>query len=95
MLKKIVLHNNNYIDNRALKGLAYAKDILSFVQVSKCVNVTDPGLKELVVLKNLQKIVLYDLISVKNIEECKQFITSGLPTCKILGKNIIIMMSLQ
>ncbi|CAH2047124.1 unnamed protein product, partial [Iphiclides podalirius] len=85
MLKKIVLHNNSYIDDRALKGLAYGKDVLTFVQVSKCVNVKDIGLKELVALKNLQTLILYDLTSVQNIEDCKHFIKSGLPACKILG----------
>ncbi|CAK1585370.1 unnamed protein product [Parnassius mnemosyne] len=84
MLKNIVLHNNNYIDDRALKGLAYGKDVISFVQVSKCPNVTDHGLKEMIVLKNLQTLILFDLISVKNLNECKQFISASLPKCKIL-----------
>ncbi|XP_013138109.1 PREDICTED: ATP synthase subunit s, mitochondrial isoform X3 [Papilio polytes] len=87
MLKKIVLHNNKYIDDRALKGLSYAKDVLTFVQVSKCINVTDPGLKEMIVLRNLKTLVLYDLASVENLADCKQFLGSGLPNCQITGET--------
>ncbi|XP_014361994.1 ATP synthase subunit s, mitochondrial [Papilio machaon] len=86
MLKKIILHNNKYIDDRALKGLEYGKDVLSHVQVSKCVNVTDLGLKEMIVLKNLKTLVLFDLASVENLAECKQYLGSGLPKCEIRGQ---------
>ncbi|XP_068633980.1 ATP synthase subunit s, mitochondrial isoform X1 [Battus philenor] len=86
MLKKIILHENKYIDNRALKGLEYGKEALGFVQVSKCVNVTDSGLKELTALKNLETLILYDLISVKDLQGCKQYLSSELPKCKVLGE---------
>lgn len=85
MLHKIILHNNNYIDDRALKGLSYGSSTLDHVQVSKCSNVTDPGLKEIKALGKLEKLVLFDLTSVNNLEECKQYLQTHLPKCKIEG----------
>lgn len=82
-LTKITLHNDDYIDDRAIKGLAYGKSTLTHVQVSKCVNVTDAGLKEIKALRKLQHLVLYGLISVENMEECKLVIQAHLPKCKI------------
>lgn len=85
-LEKIILHKNKYIDDRAMKGLAYGQATLTFVQVSECLNVTDKGLKEIKSLKNLKTLVLFNLFSVNNIDESKQFLQSNLPDCKILGK---------
>lgn len=87
MLSKIILHNNIYIDDRALKGLAFGRSTLTHVQVSKCNNVTDAGLKELKALGNLQNLVLFNLISVENLEECKKFLQMSLPKCKIQGRQ--------
>lgn len=89
MLHKIILHNNNYIDDRALKGLSYGSDRLTHVQVSKCYNITDPGLKEIKVLNKLETLVLFDLSGVKNLEDCKQYLQTHLPTCKIEGNQNI------
>lgn len=86
MLHKIILHNNKYIDDRALKGLSYGSDRLTHVQVSKCLNVTDPGLKEIIVLSKLETLILFDLSSVENLEDCKQYLQIHLPKCKIEGR---------
>lgn len=86
MLQRMILHNNNYIDDRAMKGLLYAKDTLTYVQVSKCVNVTDDGLKEIQNLNKLKNLVLFNLHSVKNLDACKQYLQTYLPNCKIDGK---------
>ncbi|XP_075975459.1 ATP synthase subunit s, mitochondrial isoform X2 [Anticarsia gemmatalis] len=82
-IRKIILHNNQYIDDRALKGLSYASSSLNYLQVSKCVNVTDTGLKELKALGNLETLVLFSLASVSDLEGCKQYLTQQLPKCKI------------
>lgn len=86
-LKKIILHNCSYIDNRAIKGLEYGKLTLNHVQISKCLNVTDTGLKELKALDRLHTLVLFNLESVTNLEECKQYLHQYLPKCKIEGKK--------
>ena len=85
-LQKIILHDNKYIDDRAMKGLAYGHATLLYVQVSKCINVTDNGVKEIKSLKNLKTLLLFNLSGVNNLEECKKYIQSYLPNCKILGK---------
>ncbi|XP_063826723.1 ATP synthase subunit s, mitochondrial [Ostrinia nubilalis] len=87
LLQKIILHNDNYIDDRAMQGLSHGKDTLLHVQVSKCPSVTDIGLKEIKVLGKLQSLVLFDLISVSNLEECKNYLKSQLPKCNIKGNQ--------
>lgn len=86
-LTKVTLHNNDYIDDRAIKGLSYGKSTITHVQVSQCVNVTDAGLKEIKALRKLQHLVLFGLISVENLEECKLIIQAHLPTCKVEGRQ--------
>ncbi|XP_053604834.1 ATP synthase subunit s, mitochondrial isoform X1 [Plodia interpunctella] len=82
-LKKIILHNDNYIDDRAIKGLSYGKSTLTHVQVSKCGSVTDTGVREIKILDKLETLVLFDLQGVTNLDECKQFLQLQLPKCKI------------
>ncbi|XP_039754911.1 ATP synthase subunit s, mitochondrial [Pararge aegeria] len=86
-LEKIILHNNKYIDDRAMKGLSYGLATLSYVQVSECVNVGDQGLKEIKALNSLQTLILFNLSGVTDLEECKQYLQSQLPNCKILGQE--------
>ncbi|XP_041980126.1 ATP synthase subunit s, mitochondrial [Aricia agestis] len=83
-LRKIILHKNKYIDDRAMKGLSHGKDSLSQVQVSECQNVTDLGVKEIKELKNLETLVIFGLSGVNNFEECKKYLQNLLPKCKIL-----------
>ncbi|OWR52031.1 ATP synthase H+ transporting [Danaus plexippus plexippus] len=85
MLQRIILHDNKYIDDRAMKGLEYGKDTLEFVQVSKCYNVTDVGVKEIKLLTKLKTLVLFNLSGVSDLEECKQYLKSQMPNCKVLG----------
>lgn len=82
-MSNVILHNADYIDDRALKGLHFGQNTLTHLQVSKCANVTDDGLKSLISLKKLEHLVLFNLISVENIEECKQYIQQHLSNCKI------------
>ncbi|CAH1636500.1 unnamed protein product [Spodoptera littoralis] len=82
-LSNIILHNADYIDDRALKGLSFGQSTLTHLQVSKCVNVTDAGLKSLISLNKLELLVLFNLVSVENIEECKEYIRQHLSNCKI------------
>lgn len=89
-LWKVILHNASYIDNRAIAGLAYGKSNITYVQVSKCLNVTDMGLKELKLLDKLETLVLFNLESVKNLDECKEYLQKYLPKCRIKGKVMII-----
>ncbi|XP_047531251.1 ATP synthase subunit s, mitochondrial [Vanessa atalanta] len=87
MLEKIILHNNKYIDDRAMKGLSYGDATLKHAQVSECVNVTDVGLKDIKCLTKLNTLVLFNLSSVNNLDECKQYLQSQLPSCKILDRE--------
>ncbi|KAH9630509.1 hypothetical protein HF086_000722 [Spodoptera exigua] len=82
-LSNIILHNADYIDDRALKGLSFGQNTLTHLQVSKCVNVTDAGLKSLVSLDKLELLLMFNLMSVENLQECKQYIQKHLPKCKV------------
>ncbi|KAF9423583.1 hypothetical protein HW555_001138 [Spodoptera exigua] len=82
-LSNIILHNADYIDDRALKGLSFGQNTLTHLQVSKCVNVTDAGLKSLVSLDKLEILLMFNLMSVENLQECKQYIQKHLPKCKV------------
>ncbi|XP_063363010.1 ATP synthase subunit s, mitochondrial [Cydia amplana] len=84
-LYKIILHKSSYIEDRALKGLSHGKDSLTHLQVSDIADVSDAGLKNLKDCHNLQNLVLFDLNNVNNLEECKQYLASQLPNCKIQG----------
>lgn len=85
-LHKIILHNCSYIENRALKGLSFGQNTLTHVQISKCLDVSDTGIKDLAALHKLDTLILFDLKNVNNIDECKQYLSSKLPNCKIKGK---------
>lgn len=69
-----------------MKGLVHGKETLNHVQVSSCANVSDKGVKDLNVLSKLQMLVLFDLLSVENMDECKQYLKSQLPKCTIKGE---------
>ncbi|KAJ8723343.1 hypothetical protein PYW08_003255 [Mythimna loreyi] len=86
-LSKVILHNASYIDDRALKGLSYGRDTITYLQVSKCLNVTDAGLKELKTLHKLETLLLFQLESVVNLEGCKLILQQHLPKCKVLGSK--------
>ncbi|GBP83992.1 ATP synthase subunit s, mitochondrial [Eumeta japonica] len=86
-LKKIILHNNKYINDSALKGLEYARESLTHLQVSQCINVTDVGIRDIKSLRNLEMLVLFELEYVENLEACKEFLQNELPKCKIEGKS--------
>ncbi|XP_045521990.1 ATP synthase subunit s, mitochondrial isoform X2 [Pieris brassicae] len=83
-LWKIILHNNKYVDDRAMQALEHGKNSLTNIQVSQCINVTDVGLKDLSVLTKLQTLILFNLSSVDNIEECIKQLRLSLPKCKII-----------
>ncbi|KAI8421726.1 hypothetical protein MSG28_009701 [Choristoneura fumiferana] len=62
------------------------QDSLTHVQISKCPDVSDTGLKDLTALHKLETLVLFDLTNVNNMDDCKQYLSSQLPKCKIQGK---------
>ncbi|KAL4713166.1 hypothetical protein ACJJTC_018811 [Scirpophaga incertulas] len=83
MLQKIILHNDKYIDDKAMNGLSYGKETLIYLQVSKCPNVTENGLQKIKVLSKLKDLVLFDLQSVENLDEHLKYLKSHLPECSI------------
>ena len=63
--------------------LAGVKDSLEELQISSCGDINDHAIKKLSCLSNLQHLLLFDLPSVRNKEDCKSFLQSALPDCEI------------
>lgn len=82
-LQKIILHNNSYVSDKAMEGLSYGSATLTHVQVSKCINVTDAGIKTLTALTKLKTLVLFSLESVSDLDGCKQYLKQQMPNCNI------------
>ncbi|XP_066147159.1 ATP synthase subunit s, mitochondrial [Euwallacea fornicatus] len=82
-IDKIILHECHYLENAALKELCYVKDSLMFLQVSKCGNVTEAGLKYLLNLEKLRTLVIFDLPYVEEREKMLDILKKNMKQCSI------------
>lgn len=82
-LDTIVLSNCTYIEDDTLDKLILRKDSLRVLQINKCKNITDAGLKVLGNLSKLEKIVISDLPYLKNPIKVQEELKLKLPNCKI------------
>lgn len=80
---RIVLNNCPYISDEALENLSYCKDSLKVLEIIKCKNITDEGLKSLKTLTKLEKLVCHDLPYVKKGTEIKKELKEYLKNCEI------------
>ncbi|PSN31948.1 ATP synthase subunit s [Blattella germanica] len=72
-----------YLQDEALQELSILKNSLQNLKIISCGNITDKGLKSLVILSNLQSLEVSDLIYLKSKEDCLSTLKSSLPNCKI------------
>lgn len=56
---------------------------LKYLELEKCRNITEDGLKSLKTLVNLKTLIVKDLPYVKNVDEIKQALQSSLDQCEI------------
>lgn len=82
-ITKLILHNCNNIENKALEKLSYLEKTLQHLQVSSCGNISEDGLFKLNVLKKLKDLILFDLIAVKNKEKVLDTLKTQMPNCNI------------
>lgn len=82
-ISKIILHECSYLENDALKELHFVKDSLLFLQVSRCFNITEPGLLHLVSLKNLRTLIIYGLPYIKERVKILDTLRNDMKLCKI------------
>ena len=82
-LKKMILHDCQYLDDEALPLLAHVKDSLTDLQLTNCGNISDPGVESLAALVNLKHLKLKDLPEVNNKEGCMKILQAALAQCII------------
>lgn len=82
-IDKIILHNCKHLESDSLEGLLHVRDTLKFLQVSGCYNFADKSLMPLKELKNLQKLILFDLQYVNNLNNVVVELLKSLPKCEI------------
>jgi ATP synthase, H+ transporting, mitochondrial F0 complex, subunit s len=83
-LDSIILKNCSYIDDDALGKLVFRKDSLKHLEIDQCKSITEDGLKTLIALSNLKKLVIKDLPYVKNINVVGDQLKSSLKNCEIV-----------
>lgn len=82
-LDRIALNNCAYIEDEALQKLELRKDTLKVLEISQCKNVTDVGLRHLLTLSNLEKLVIHNLPYVKNPEKIATELRERLTKCDV------------
>lgn len=82
----VLLDKCSYLQDWALPMLSYLKGSLQFLQVSSCGNITEKGLRELKVLKNLKTLLLFDLPYVKDKDAIVTELKAHLPNCSVTYK---------
>ncbi|KAK8735712.1 hypothetical protein OTU49_005280 [Cherax quadricarinatus] len=83
-IRRIVFHKASYLDDEGLSHLPLLRDSLKDLQISSCGNVTTNGLRQLVKLKNLENLLLYDLPEINNKDALLQELQKALPHCTIV-----------
>lgn len=81
-LKKMILDNCKYLNDDALVYLHFVKDSLNHLQLSSA-DVTDGGIQQLIILKNLKYLQLFNLPEVRNKKATLEMLKQSLPECEI------------
>lgn len=82
-ISKIILHECNYLENSALKELHHVKDSLLSLQVSKCGNITEPGLLHLISLQKLRTLIIFGLPYIKERVKVLDTLRNDMKQCNI------------
>lgn len=82
-LDTVKLTNCTYVEDSTLDQLLARKDSLKVLEIIKCKNITDEGLKTLGGLTNLQKLVVSDLPYLKNAAKVQEELKAILKNCEI------------
>lgn len=85
-IDKVILHKCGYLENNALPLLKPLNNSLKFLQVSNCGNITESGLKELIVLNKLESLLIFDLPYLKDKEFINSLLKENLPKCNVSVK---------
>lgn len=82
-LSKVVIKRNPYLNDEALPMLEFVNESLRELQLLTIANVSDSGVKSLTILDKLNKLVLFNLPSVKSRSDCLAFLKEKMPNCQV------------
>lgn len=83
-LRKIVFNESEYLQDRALQQLSlYQLPSLKHLEIIKCHDITDTGIRAVQSLKSLEYLKLQELSSVSDQKACDDGLKEHLTKCKI------------
>lgn len=82
-VESIIFHKCYYLEDSALNMLTPLSSTLKMLQISDCGNISQQGLLYLSALDKLQKLSLFDLINVKDLNGVIKELQNKLPSCVI------------
>lgn len=83
-IEHIILNRCKHMENDALEQLAYVKNSLKELQVTDCPNVEESGLLSLKQLNHLEKLTIYGMTYVKDLNAVINQLSTDLPGCEIV-----------
>ncbi|KAH8321596.1 hypothetical protein KR074_010079 [Drosophila pseudoananassae] len=86
----VIFHNCKHLENDGLEGLLHISSSLKRLQVSGCYNITDSGLEVIGELSNLQQLIIFDMLYVKNMKAVAAKIQKQLPSCNIKATRLSV-----
>lgn len=81
-IESIKLDRCNHMSNEGLPRLIHVRQTLTTLQISRCYNVKDSGLRSIGNLVNLRRLIVYGLIAVKNVKAIEEELKHRLPDCR-------------
>lgn len=86
----VIFHNCKHLENDGLEGLRHISSSLERLQVSGCYNITDSGLEVIGELSNLQQLIIFDMLYVKNMKAVAAKLKKQLPSCVIKATRLSV-----
>lgn len=83
-IEHIILNRCKHMENDALEQLAYVKGSLKELQVTDCPNVVESGLLSLKQLSRLEKLTIYGMTYIKDLNQVINQLKNDLPKCEII-----------
>lgn len=79
----LILNKCYHVEDKALEYLYLLEASLTYLQISSCRNISANGLLHLSKLRNLKKLILFDLPYVRNKQKTTSKLQEILPNCSI------------
>lgn len=84
----VIFHNCKHLEGDALAGLSHIRNHLVNLQISGCYNIADDGLTAICQLNNLNKLVIFDMAYVRDLDKVVNNLKKCLPNCDMMVTNL-------